>query len=314
MRPSITLLFLLAGLGSCGAVHTSPAPLAAQAGPPGWTDRADLEEGLPPGVRVRVLEDGDAPLRAFCVEVDPGRSGLELRVAMGEGVATVGALAQGIGAPIAVNGGYFGGGRSYSLAVDRGVVLSRPPGALGRAGLTYAATRGAFGVLEDGRLDVAWAHAPGGVVREVPAPPAHRRGAPAALEDPGRRWPVTTAIGAGPVLLESGEPRETWTEEVFFGSGIGAPESRQPRTAVGSTADGRVLLVVVEGRAAGSRGASLPELTAMLRALGAVDAINLDGGGSSALVLGGRRVTALPDGARERPVSTILALAPAAVR
>lgn len=311
MRTTLAPIVLLALLG-CRAPSADPAP--ALGGPAGWERRPDLEEGLGAGVRVLALDDPSAPLRAFCVEVDPLESGLEPRVALAERLSTVGDLAAGLGAPIAVNGGYFGGGRSYSLAVDRGTLLSRPPGALGRDGRSYAATRGAFGVLEDGRIDVAWVHAPRGELREVEGPPAHRLGAPAVLEDPGTPWSPRTAIGAGPVLIESGVVRETWTEEVFFGSGIGAPDSRQPRTAVGSTADGRILLVVAEGRAAASRGLTLPELTELMGQLGAVDALNLDGGGSSVLVLGGRRVTALPDGARERPVATALLLAPAEER
>lgn len=67
-----------------------------------------------------------------------------------------------------------------------------------------------------------------------------------------------------------------------------APESdtRHPRTAIGVNAAGEIMLLVVDGRHPGhSRGATYRELAEILLAHGARDAINLDGGGSSTLVL-----------------------------
>ena len=58
-----------------------------------------------------------------------------------------------------------------------------------------------------------------------------------------------------------------------------------PRTAVGIDRDtGRILLLVVDGRSKLSRGYTLVELARMMRRLGAEDALNLDGGGSSTMV------------------------------
>jgi exopolysaccharide biosynthesis protein len=56
---------------------------------------------------------------------------------------------------------------------------------------------------------------------------------------------------------------------------------------VGTKADGTVVLFVVDGRAAESAGMSIPELQKTMRWLGCVDAINLDGGGSSAMYVKG---------------------------
>jgi hypothetical protein len=65
-----------------------------------------------------------------------------------------------------------------------------------------------------------------------------------------------------------------------------ANQTRHPRTALGASARGdKVWLVVTDGRQAGySEGATLAEMADLLKGLGAVNAINLDGGGSSALV------------------------------
>jgi exopolysaccharide biosynthesis protein len=62
---------------------------------------------------------------------------------------------------------------------------------------------------------------------------------------------------------------------------------RRPRTAFGTFADGRVGWVVVDGRSTRARGATLPALADLLVEMGMVDAVNLDGGGSSTLYIEG---------------------------
>jgi hypothetical protein len=76
---------------------------------------------------------------------------------------------------------------------------------------------------------------------------------------------------------------------------------RHPRTGVGVTANGSVLMVVVDGRRPFSRGLTLVGFARLLRGLGARWALNLDGGGSSTMVVRGRVVNVPSDG-RERPV------------
>ncbi len=101
----------------------------------------------------------------------------------------------------------------------------------------------------------------------------------------GQRCPARTtdAVAAGPRLLTKG--LATLLPPYDFSK----PEARGPRTAVGIAADGRTAwLIVVDGRQAGySMGASLPELVELFREIGAADAINLDGGGSAAMVVEG---------------------------
>ncbi len=60
-------------------------------------------------------------------------------------------------------------------------------------------------------------------------------------------------------------------------------KARHPRTAIGLKANGRVILLTVDGRQENSAGMSLYELTKIMRWLGCVSAINLDGGGSTTL-------------------------------
>jgi hypothetical protein len=88
-------------------------------------------------------------------------------------------------------------------------------------------------------------------------------------------------------------------------------QQRHPRTAAGITANGELLLVTVDGRQNYSRGFSLPELAAYMQKLGAVQAINLDGGGSTSMVVHGYYVNGPSEG-RPRPVANaLLVFAPA---
>jgi exopolysaccharide biosynthesis protein len=91
--------------------------------------------------------------------------------------------------------------------------------------------------------------------------------------------------------------------------------TRHPRTAVGIDADGKTLvLVVVDGRRPNqASGMSLVELAELMKQLGCRDAINLDGGGSCALVMrnpldGKLHVINRPSDGRERPVANVLGL------
>ena len=105
-------------------------------------------------------------------------------------------------------------------------------------------------------------------------------------------------VGAGPLLLENGQINVRIREEAI------APDiafGRAPRTGAGVTADGTVLLMVVDGRSQHSAGMTLKEFAQYLKRFGAVSAVNFDGGGSSEMVLDGRVMNRPSDGA-ERPV------------
>jgi hypothetical protein len=105
-------------------------------------------------------------------------------------------------------------------------------------------------------------------------------------------------VGAGPLLLEKGQINVRIREEAI------APDiafGRAPRTGAGVTADGTVLLMVVDGRSQHSAGMTLKEFAQYLKRFGAVSAVNFDGGGSSEMVLDGKIMNRPSDGS-ERPV------------
>ena len=124
---------------------------------------------------------------------------------------------------------------------------------------------------------------------------------------------VTTVVGGGPRILRAGRVAVATRAEgfapvpSFFQSFVAG---RQPRTLAGVRADGTLLLVTVDGRAPGwSAGMTLPEAARLMRSLGARDALNLDGGGSSTMTVRGEVVNR-PSDRVERRVSDGLFVMP----
>lgn len=119
-------------------------------------------------------------------------------------------------------------------------------------------------------------------------------------------WRMQTALAGGPVVLQNGEPRVYNNEErKFMGKGI---QDRHPRTVIGYTADGYMILLVIEGRRPGvAAGATLMQEAIIMRDLGCVEALNLDGGGSSCLLVNGRETIRPSDKqGLQRPVPGVL--------
>jgi Phosphodiester glycosidase len=126
-------------------------------------------------------------------------------------------------------------------------------------------------------------------------------------------------LQAGPLLVADGRACTAGDPEGFsagasqFDSDITA--GRYPRAALALTRRGRLLAVAADGRADGDAGLTMDELAEALVALGAVRAINLDGGGSTSLVCGGelRNVPREEHGIElvgGRPVATAIAFTP----
>ena len=107
-------------------------------------------------------------------------------------------------------------------------------------------------------------------------------------------------VAGFPSLLEGGVP----VGDLELSERPQFSAERHPRTAVGFDPErGRLWLVVADGRREGvSEGMTLPELAGLFRSLGALDAINLDGGGSSVMVISGEAVSRPSGPGGERPV------------
>ncbi|GAB3879818.1 phosphodiester glycosidase family protein [Terrabacter terrigena] len=119
--------------------------------------------------------------------------------------------------------------------------------------------------------------------------------------------PGTSVVNGGPQLLQGGAFHVTQAADGMVHPGdpsfqYGWVLQRNPRTFAGVDASGRTVLVTVDGRQLGEMGLSIQETADVAKSLGLVDALNLDGGGSTAMVVEGGLVSHPSDAAGERAV------------
>ena len=116
-------------------------------------------------------------------------------------------------------------------------------------------------------------------------------------------WKMQTAVGGGPVLLQNGEIKITNEEEMMFtGKAI---KDKHPRTAMGYTKDGKLIILVIEGRNKNAGGATLTQEAQIFKDLGCWEALNLDGGGSSCMLVNGKETIKVSDALGQRPVPAV---------
>ncbi|HSF45902.1 MAG TPA: phosphodiester glycosidase family protein [Chitinophagaceae bacterium] len=186
-------------------------------------------------------------------------------------------------------------------------------------GSYYMVTRSALGIRSNRAADVAWIYSDSARTRSFafqkkPVPWRDTSNVYTKKDfekhygSIAKKWKVHTAIGGGPVLVQDGRPLITNDEErMFMGK---ARHDRHPRTAMGYTADGYLIVLVVEGRHKGvAEGASLVHLADMLVGLGCTEALNLDGGGSTCLLINGKETIKPSDKEGERPVPGVFIIA-----
>lgn len=115
-------------------------------------------------------------------------------------------------------------------------------------------------------------------------------------------------VGGVPMLINDGLIEIKWEQEKSSKSFV---ETKHPRTAVAKLKDGKFLMLTVDGRQPQhSIGMNLKELAELLLDLGATDAMNLDGGGSTAMFLNGKIVNKPSDKEGERSVSDAILVFP----
>ena len=175
---------------------------------------------------------------------------------------------------------------------------------------TYT-TRSALGISRDRKADVAWIFTDS----TQPQPYAFEDG-PVVARGPDsiptlkamnnahwRRWKMETAVGGGPVLVHDGAIRITNVEEGLF---VGSENALNPRSAIGYTRDGRIIILAIQGRTPGkAAGVTLPQEAKILLDLGCYAALNLDGGGSSCLLVNGKETIHPSDKEGQRPVPAV---------
>lgn len=173
----------------------------------------------------------------------------------------------------------------------------------------YYPTRSAIGLTKGRRADVAWLFTDTAqrwpyAFQERPILAKGTNPDPSLADlhtlDQWKWWKMRTAIGGGPVLLKDGLINITNEEEQMFVKG---ENDRHPRTAMGYTRKRQLIILAIQGRFPGiAEGATLAEEAKILADLGCVEALNLDGGGSSCVLVNGKETIQPSDKGGQRPV------------
>lgn len=213
----------------------------------------------------------------------------------------------------AINGGYFGVGVSYSLVRWNGETLADNIRSLNRnyqgVPTAYYPTRAAFGLNVQNKPNIGWVYTvnqSGGALYMYPQPSPNVEGSvPQAVPSSsfptgGAVWDAKSAIGGSPVLVKDGLIKITDTEELISVDNT----SSRARTAVGYLENGWVVLFVAEGgnTAESIPGLTLQDLAIQMKDIGCKGAINLDGGGSSIMVVKNKLMIRPSDTSGERAV------------
>lgn len=119
---------------------------------------------------------------------------------------------------------------------------------------------------------------------------------------------IDHVVGGGPALVRQGSVAVDATEQGFDAA---FTTKRHPRTAVGRTAEGDLWWVAIDGRQSLSDGATLDELAKVMQRLGCQEAINLDGGGSTAMNVLGQTISRPSEGKEREIANGVIFLAPA---
>ena len=96
---------------------------------------------------------------------------------------------------------------------------------------------------------------------------------------------VNHIISGGPYLIKNGDIYVDMTAQK-----LGSIGGRNPRTAIGYTRDNHLIMLTADGREGSSIGLTLVELANLMKELGCVNAMNLDGGGSTVMFVKGQIV------------------------
>lgn len=158
---------------------------------------------------------------------------------------------------------------------------------------------GTFGIDKKGRADVAWTmtDSSGPRIWASQSPVSKlvndkanlsKKDLPKKDRKKFSKWKMKTAVGGGPVLVQEGKIMiSNDIEGKFAGKAI---DDRHPRSAIGYTGDGRLIVFACEGRSATAAGLSLIQMAGIMKDLGCKEALNLDGGGSTTLLVNGKEV------------------------
>jgi len=316
LRKGIIILIFISGLGVLPGLSQL-----------NWTNVSDLYAPLPASMQVFLSTDsiGGKPNRCFYIIADLKDKALDFSSRVGEGKRYTPAqyYQQENNSLLVVNGTFFSfaDNRNLNVVMNEGKILAYNVSSVkGKNDSLYTyVTRGAIGIDKRKKADVAWVYTDSSKrwpLQFINGPVSSRTG-----QDPNpgwqrmkskrinspyiknKKWKMQTAIGGGPVLVHDGKVRITNKEEIMFVSG---ENDRHPRTAMGYTKEGKLIFLMTEGRNPGiAEGMTLRQQAEVLISLGCVEALNLDGGGSSCLLINGKETIKPSDKEGQRAVPAV---------
>ncbi len=167
--------------------------------------------------------------------------------------------------------------------------------------------RGGIGISKKRKADVAWlvADTSSKLVRAWQVAISNTNVSDSTKNaHPSSAWKMQTAIAGGPVLVQGNKVSVSNEQERMFGGK--AVLDKHPRTLIGYTADDKLIIMVIQGRTTGiAEGATLTQSAQLMANLGCVEALNLDGGGSSCMLINGKQTIMPSDKGMERPVPAV---------
>ena len=283
-----------------------------------WTRVDSLFGNLPRTLRIYSTSDSldGRPFKAYYVEALLKDKKLEFTTQSGFGTRLTPSTfyAKEKDPYVVVNGTFFSfqTNQNLNLLIQKKKLLANNVTSLrGRdrdSIYYYYPTRSAIGISKKRRADVAWTFTDSNIswvyaFQDSPVIAKGKNKIP-TINKLGRfdwkKWRVVTAIGGGPTLIHNGKIQITNKEEQMF---VGGENDKHPRTAMGYTTDGRLIILVIEGRFPGmAEGATLQQEAELLLELGCYEALNLDGGGSSCMLVNGKETIKPSDKEGQRPV------------
>jgi hypothetical protein len=194
---------------------------------------------------------------------------------------------------IITNAGFFGGNTSYSLIVDNSQIkfpnIASVSRSLDGISAAYAITRSALGIMPDGGIEVAWVYNSNGKTYAFDVPVRNAIGynplpspMSSAYDAIRKEWNPVLAIGGAPVLVKNNQVVCTQTAEF-----CDQFEGNRSRTAIGVTDNNQIILLVLDETPSPVKGFTMGDLAMIMKTIGCKHAINLDGGGSTAMAVNG---------------------------
>lgn len=283
-------------------------PVLLQAQSISWEDVSSNHE-FPLGLKLfHGTIDGNPGFFAYYFEVDMNQPDIAIRPYLISGTEQVHNFSGQVGAYGAINGGFFTtGGASVSSVVYPGQVLARNLISVNRTvnnvTQSYPVIRPIFALNHDRSMAAEWVYHHSYNFDDIyiyNEPLQYECNDPNPLPVPikanGYQYEdIAYGLGGGPMLIKNGEIAFTYCEGIWWGSGVDLNINR-PRTAVGYTEDNKVIMLVVNSL-------KIEDLPSLMLDLGCYEAINLDGGGSTAMAVGN---TSIYD--QNRAVPSILAV------